>query len=1153
MTSNESDAQKQLELVRNFLELSRSADTCTALRSSDCIQLLVQILHSNDAITTARRCAGQALQNIVHSNPEEKDRQREIKVLRLLDQILDYSNFLRTQLQSGGEAIADDEDRHPLAAIKMLMKASFDEEHRQTMCELGALKAIPNLVHLDHAVHGPAPGREQCNSLRSYALMALTNLTFGDENVHNKAYLCGQKQFMEVVIAQLDTAPDELLQVVAGVLRNLSWRADKNMKTIFNEIGTVTALAQAAMKNKNENTLKAILSALWNLSAHCSTNKAEFCAVDGALAFLVRMLSYEGPSKTLKIIENAGGILRNVSSHIAVCEPYRQILRDHNCLSILLQQLKCENMTVVSNSCGTLWNLSARCPQDQKFLLEHNAIPLLRALVTSKNAMIAEGSGSALKNLINFRAVLELAPKQQQQQLENINGHADTLPRRYSSMRLSNNPTGSLKKVRASPPVSGTATLPRKCESRESIYSDSKHSSKSDSVYEQRKLTSAKSHFEMAPTEEQPIDYSMKYSEHETKPTTAGGKNGFDIEMDQPTDFSVRYNERPPPSQAVLTQPSSECNSEILLILDENASTSTVSCEAQPLAKSASACELNSTAPQRPNTLRLRTNAIENLATPAPPQRKDNAKSNGSHTPELGERPTNYCEEGTPSSFSRYDSLTSLTEKGITKFEDRKLSGNIGKPMNQASMDAALETPLMFSRRSSMDSLVDDETITCEDAGSVISDYSRLQSGVISPSELPDSPTQCMPQSPRRVNNKNVHRAQPTQAPQQRSQEPPLKSNVFEDKVNSFHVEHTPAVFSTATSLSNLSVLDDSNVNVNDDVNGNQQNSKEDEPRSYCTEDTPAILSKACSNSNLSMLSMPTDTNGNEQQRQQSLKQHDQEQQHPSLPTTVSHTEDAISKMRCGGRALPSYLPVRDEMNKYFVEDSPCNFSIISGLSNLTVGSAQVGPISALKESTGAEMPPKLPPRRATLNVEPRLPPKRSDSLSSLSMDSDDDSNLLSQAIAAGSTRPKAIQTASHTNTLPKPTGSSHTDGAASNGQRRQTMLSANVGSKTDYSSDDSLDDGQSKSLLEQCILSGMHKSNDALEVEPKPIAKAEQLLTKCPNADVTDKSANNERFVSNQVRHIESMLAGRPPAASSSQTAMPAQQQQQSRHQHWV
>ena len=35
------------------------------------------------------------------------------------------------------------------------------------------------------------------------------------------------------------------------------------------------------------------------------------------------MLSYKAPSKTLAIVENAGGILRNISSRIAVREDYR--------------------------------------------------------------------------------------------------------------------------------------------------------------------------------------------------------------------------------------------------------------------------------------------------------------------------------------------------------------------------------------------------------------------------------------------------------------------------------------------------------------------------------------------------------------------------------------------------------------------------------------------------------------------------------------------------------------------------------------------------------------------------------------------------------------------------------------------------------------
>lgn len=48
------------------------------------------------------------------------------------------------------------------------------------------------------------------------------------------------------------------------------------------------------------------------------------------MGFLVDMLSYKAPSKTLAIVENAGGILRNISSHIAVREDYRYVFaRQH--------------------------------------------------------------------------------------------------------------------------------------------------------------------------------------------------------------------------------------------------------------------------------------------------------------------------------------------------------------------------------------------------------------------------------------------------------------------------------------------------------------------------------------------------------------------------------------------------------------------------------------------------------------------------------------------------------------------------------------------------------------------------------------------------------------------------------------------------------
>lgn len=194
-----------------------------------------------------------------------------------------------------------------------------------------------------------------------------------------------------------------LLQVTAAVLRNLSWRADTNSKQVLREVGAVKGLTKAAMTCQKEATLKSVLSALWNLTAHCSMNKVALCSVEGALGFLVDMLSYNSPTKTLAIVENAGGIMRNVSSHIAVREDYRQILRERNCLSVLLQHLKSPSLTVVSNSCGTLWNLSARCPQDQQFLWDHGAVPMLRSLIHSKHKMIAMGSSAALKNLLNSK------------------------------------------------------------------------------------------------------------------------------------------------------------------------------------------------------------------------------------------------------------------------------------------------------------------------------------------------------------------------------------------------------------------------------------------------------------------------------------------------------------------------------------------------------------------------------------------------------------------------------------------------------------------------------------------------------------------------------------------------------------------------------
>ena len=81
----------------------------------------------------------------------------------------------------------------------------------------------------------------------------------------------------------------------------------------------------------------------------------------------------------------------------------RAILRENGCLELLLQQLKSPSLTIVSNACGTLWNLSARCPEDQHALWDLGAVPMLQSLRNSKHKTISTCSLAALKNLYAAR------------------------------------------------------------------------------------------------------------------------------------------------------------------------------------------------------------------------------------------------------------------------------------------------------------------------------------------------------------------------------------------------------------------------------------------------------------------------------------------------------------------------------------------------------------------------------------------------------------------------------------------------------------------------------------------------------------------------------------------------------------------------------
>lgn len=232
--------------------------------------------------------------------------------------------------------------------------------------------------------------------------MTLTNMTF--EKTRSKALLGNSPGIVKALLKNLNVLNDEgLIEVSASVLRNLSCKSDERSKMVLQECNAVSELLTAAQKVSVESTLRTVLFAVWNLSAHSSENKVKICETHKALGFLVQNLAYKSPSNSLKVVESSGGILRNLSSQIAVKSEYRATLREHECFKFLLANLRSPSLRVVGNACGILWNLSARCETDQELLLKMGALPLLKPLFTSKNKSISKGAGAAIKNLQNYK------------------------------------------------------------------------------------------------------------------------------------------------------------------------------------------------------------------------------------------------------------------------------------------------------------------------------------------------------------------------------------------------------------------------------------------------------------------------------------------------------------------------------------------------------------------------------------------------------------------------------------------------------------------------------------------------------------------------------------------------------------------------------
>ncbi|KAL1230016.1 Adenomatous polyposis coli protein [Trichinella pseudospiralis] len=365
--------QGRRESSETFLRMSRDAQHCVLLRESGCLALIIRLLHPSEVSAVQPTSedvevfhrASEALRNIARFQKEKTAQNRELKILRCLEKIRLYVLHLRFQRCTSSKSKLLLTEKEVLSAIASLMKWSFEEENRSATCFFGGLESICEALIMDQLVFKTEPPENHI-LCRKYIGMTLTNLTFGA--ARSKQVLCGNMNFLRTVNEQIRSNDDDLKQVFASVLRNLSWKAEDSSKAALQQNHTVALLTEAAMRSKKETTLKSILSALWNLTSHCAENQMEVC--------------------NNAIVENCGGILRNISACIADREEWRSVLRQTGCYQVLMEHLGAKSLTVISNACGALWNLSNSSVQEQKLLCELGAVELLQTLTQSKHALI---------------------------------------------------------------------------------------------------------------------------------------------------------------------------------------------------------------------------------------------------------------------------------------------------------------------------------------------------------------------------------------------------------------------------------------------------------------------------------------------------------------------------------------------------------------------------------------------------------------------------------------------------------------------------------------------------------------------------------------------------------------------------------------------
>jgi hypothetical protein len=161
------------------------------------------------------------------------------------------------------------------------------------------------------------------------------------------------------------------------------------------------------VNNLNQSTLKSILNALLNLSSNSIENKSIICNRNGALNFLLDLISCSDcllitnkPDDS--ITELAICLIRSLSVYYSMNDELRSQLMSNKFYHILLDMaLTSSNLNIVSNACCILWSMTSRSTNDNNLLFSLGVETRLKSLSYSTSKLISMASLATLKNLYN--------------------------------------------------------------------------------------------------------------------------------------------------------------------------------------------------------------------------------------------------------------------------------------------------------------------------------------------------------------------------------------------------------------------------------------------------------------------------------------------------------------------------------------------------------------------------------------------------------------------------------------------------------------------------------------------------------------------------------------------------------------------------------